>query len=377
MLLFYCNFISFIFSMVKNIIVLLFGFFSLTVAAQTSWEPGYILLAEKDTISGFILERTDAEMALGIKFKMAGETKHRIYNAEELTGFGLENGRVYESHSFVENNGERVFVFAKCLVKGKIDLLAWRHPQRFQPDFFMVNNSSGKIVYLKKPVKEEIIAKDGKHYNKRDKNYLSNLKLVKEDSVISALRFSEKLIQKQIIDYNQNYINEFPLAIHEERLENSIDVMAGLPIQFNSGPSNFRIAAYYNNIKPERSTKFIITRGIVYNQRVIERVFPSDFKEGSMSYKLQVLNLVPLAIQFQGDSKIFQPYGYAGGGIAVIKETYLLVKDYENNGTKSHIFPLPTINVGIGARLKLGPAYLITELTPTLTGIFLNTGISF
>ncbi|QED37513.1 hypothetical protein FK178_07155 [Antarcticibacterium arcticum] len=363
--------------MLKNIYVLLFSFFYLTVTGQTSWEPGYIIAAEKDTISGFILERTDAEMARSIKFKKDIESSPRIYKAEEITGFGFDNGRVYESHSFVPINGKRSFVFAKSLVKGKIDLLAWRHPQRFQPDFFVVNNSSGKIVYLKKPVKEEIIGKDGKHYNKRDKTYLSNLKHVKGDSVISAIRFSEKLIQKDIIDYNQIYQNEFPLAVHEERLENSIDVMAGLPIQFNSGSSIFRIAAYFNHTKPERSTRFIISRGVIYNQRVIDRVFPSDFKDGSMSKKLQVLNLVPLAVKFQGDAKFFQPYGYAGGGIAIIRETSVLVKDYENNGMKSHIFPLPTVNVGIGARLNLGPAYLITELTPTLTGIFLNTGISF
>ena len=361
--------------MLKNILVLLFGSFSLAITAQTSWEPGYIIFAEKDTIPGFILERTDAEMAHGIKFKRDEETKPRVYNAEELAGFGLKNGRIYESHSLVDSKGKRMFVFAKSLVQGKIDLFAWRHPQRFQPDFFAVNNSSGKIVYLKKPVKKEILA-DGKYYNRRDKIYLSNLKLVKGDSITADIRFSEKLIQKEITNFNQHYKNEFPVKVHEERLKNSIDIMAGLPLQVFSASSIFRIAAYYNTIKPERSTRFIITRGIIYNQRVIKRVFPSDFKDGSMSYKLQILNLIPLAVKFQGDSKIFQPYGYAGGGIAVIRETSVLVKDYENNGIKAHIFPLPTINLGIGARLKLGPAYLITELTPTITGIYLNTGIS-
>lgn len=215
-------------------------------------------------------------------------------------------------------------------MRGKINLFAWRHPQRLQPDFFLVNNSSGKSVNLKKPVKKEITGKDGKRYNHRDKKYKSSLKLIKEDSVSKpdAIRFSEKLIQKDIIQYNQNYKSDFPLIIHEERIDHSIDAMAGVPIQFATGLSNFRVALYFIRAKPERSEIFVISRGIIYNHHVVDRVFPADFKDGSMSYKAQMLNMVPFAIKFQGSSKILQPYGYAGAGIAVVKAIDLLVKDF-------------------------------------------------
>ncbi len=366
-----------LFFMKKNLLVILLCCSSIILQAQNTWEPGYIILQEQDSVSGFILERTDAEMAHAINFKKQGEIKTLVYKAKEIAGFGFKNGRVYESHSFVNESGEKIYVFAKSLVRGKLDLFAWRHPQRLQPDFFLVNNKSGKSVYLKKPVKKEIIGKDGKRYNQRDKNYIGNLKLVKEDSLTADIRFSEKIIQKEIIQYNGNYASDFPLLIHEERVDNSIDVLAGVPIQFSTGFSNFRVAVYLNKSKPERSTNFVITRGIIYNHHVNDQVFPADFKDGKMSHKAQMLNLVPFAIKFQGSSKIFQPYGYAGAGIAVVKETNLLVKDYHNNGTESNFFPIPTVNIGMGARLKLGPAYLVTELTPTLQGIFLNTGISF
>ena len=365
--------------MKKHLFFILLCFSSLILQAQNTWEPGYIIHMEKDSVGGFILERTDAEMAHSIKFKKDSAKEFQVYKAGEIAGFGFINGRIYESHSFVDDTGARSSVFAKNLVRGKLDLFAWRHPQRLQPDFFLVNNTSGKSAYLKKPTKKEIIGKDGKMYNHRDKKYISSLKLIKEDSLSKPddIRFSEKLIQKDIIQYNQNYKSDFPLVIYEERIEHSIDVMAGVPIQFATGLSNFRVALYFNRMQPERSVNFVISRGIIYNHHVLEHTFPADLKDGSMSYKAQMLNLVPFAIKFQGSSKILQPYGYAGAGIAVVKATDLLVKDFQDNGTETDYYFGPTINIGIGARLKLGPAWLVTEVTPTFKGIFLNTGISF
>src|SRR5690606_11984110 len=155
------------------------------------------------------------------------------------------------------------------------------------------------------------------------------------------------------------------------------DVLAGVPVQFATGLSNYRAALYFNRTKPERSTGYVITRGIIYNHHVIERTFPADFRKGSMSYKAQMLNLVPFAIKFQGSSKILQPYGYAGAGLAILKATDLLVKDFQENGTDTNYYFLPTLNIGVGARLKIGPTWLLAEITPTIQGIFLNTGISF
>ena len=358
-------------------IALFFSYYMLK--AQNTWETGYVIHKEQDTVTGFILERTDAEMAHFIKFKEKSATEVQVYNAGEIAGFGLMNGRIYESHSFVDEKGNRTSVFAKNLVRGKLDLFAWRHPQRLQPDFFVLNNTTGESVYLKKPVKKEILGKDGKLYNHRDKKYINSLSLIKEESASKPddIRFSEKLIQRDIIDYNNNFINNFPLIIHEERIDYSFDVLAGVPVQFATGLSNYRAALYFNRIKPERSTNYVITRGIIYNNHVLEHTFPADLKDGSMSYKAQMLNLVPFAIKFQGSSKILQPYGYAGAGIAVVKATDLLVKDYQNNGTDISYYFGPTINIGIGARLKVGPASLVTEVTPTFKGIFFNTGISF
>lgn len=358
-------------------IALLFSYSLLK--AQDTWENGYIILKMQDTIRGSILERTDAEMAHFIKFKKKSATEVQVYNAGEIAGFGLINGRNYESHFFMDEKGNRTEVFAKNLVRGKLDLFAWRHPQRLQPDLFVVNSKTGESVYLKKPVKKEITGKDGKRYNHRDKKYIKSLSLIKGDSASEPddIRFSEKLIQRNIIDYNSNFLNEYPVKIHQERIDYSFDVLAGVPIQFATGLSNYRVALYFNRTKPERSTNYVITRGIIYNHHVLEHTFPATFKDGSMSYKAQMLNLVPFAIKFQGSSKILQPYGYAGAGIAVVKATDLLVKDYQDNGTEASYYFGPTINIGIGARLKLGPVSLITEVTPTFKGIYFNTGISF
>ncbi|HSP83070.1 MAG TPA: hypothetical protein VLN72_05015 [Gillisia sp.] len=364
----------------KEYIFFIALFFSYSLLkAQDTWETGYVIHKEQDTITGLILERTDTEMAHFIKFREKSAAEVQVYNAGEIAGFGLMNGRNYESHSFVDEKGNRTSVFAKNLVRGKLDLFAWRHPQRLQPDFFVVNRTSGESVYLKKPVKKEITGKDGKLYNHRDKKYINSLSLIKGDSASkpAEIRFSEKLIQRDIIDYNSNFINDFPQKIHEERIDYSFDVLAGVPVQFATGLSTYRAALYFNRTKPERSTGYVITRGIIYNHHVVERTFPADFRNGSLRYKAQMLNLVPFAIKFQGSSKNIQPYGYAGAGLAVFKTTDLLVKDFQENGTDTNYYFLPTLNIGVGARLKIGPTWLLAEITPTIQGIFLNTGISF
>ena len=47
-------------------IALFFSYYILK--AQDTWETGYVILKEQDTISGLILERTDADMDHFIKF---------------------------------------------------------------------------------------------------------------------------------------------------------------------------------------------------------------------------------------------------------------------------------------------------------------------
>lgn len=95
---------------------ILLGFSSLIIQAQISWEPGYVILKGQDSITGFILERTDAEMAHFIKFKKDTAKEFQVYKAGEIAGFGFINGRTYESQSFVDDMGTKNFCFCKKIL---------------------------------------------------------------------------------------------------------------------------------------------------------------------------------------------------------------------------------------------------------------------
>src|SRR6185295_9847095 len=66
------------------------------IIAQTL-SSGYIINLKRDTIHGFIADRTDKEMAINIKFTKekdgSGLTK---YAPAELLGMGFDNARVFE-----------------------------------------------------------------------------------------------------------------------------------------------------------------------------------------------------------------------------------------------------------------------------------------
>ena len=65
------------------------------IVAQSAFESAYIITRDNDTINGYILEKTDAEMARKIQFKTDKNSVIKNYRSNELSGFGFDYGRVF------------------------------------------------------------------------------------------------------------------------------------------------------------------------------------------------------------------------------------------------------------------------------------------
>lgn len=356
-----------------------FLFFSVVaisnIVAQSSFEPAYYITQDKDTIRGFILEKTDAELARNFQFRADKNSVVKTYRPDEIPGFGFANGRVFQQIPVVITKEDTVFVFAKRIVEGKIDLFVRRYAHQSKPDIFLYNNSTNKIIPIFQP-RRRVLQMDslslpqpefGEKLNSEDSSFVQE--------ILSQKKPSEKRIRKKVIKYNREFQEEYPVNIYREQLKHNYDILAGLPIT-TSEELHFRVGVYRNKSRVERSTNYSFMDGLVYQHRSNTNQDLTVLPEGNSIYRWHLINVIPFGVNFHGNSKVIQPYGYAGLGAGVIMAEDLVVVNGEQKENEISYQIFPTLNVGIGLKIRLGKTFLITELTPTINSLFWNVGLS-
>lgn len=348
------------------------------IVAQSAFESAYIITRDNDTINGYILEKTDAEMARKIQFKTDKNSVIKTFRSNELSGFGFDHGRVFQQIPALVSAEDTVFVFGKKLVEGRFDLLVRRYAHQSKPDIFLLNNSTNELISL--------IKTQNRNYKEKDSLQVShseispNVNLSNQDSsfvreIFRNKKSSEKKIKSRIIEYNRKFEEKYPVKVYREQVRYNYDILAGLPLN-SSEELHFRVGVYRQKSRVERTTNFSFMQGLVYHHRSNAGRDLSIDPELNPSYRWHLLNIIPLGINFHGNTKIVQPYGYAGLGLGVIMEDEYVGVHLEQPGTETDFQFLPTLNVGMGLKFRLGKTSLITELTPTLNSLFWNVGIS-
>lgn len=346
------------------------------IAAQSKLEPGYVITVEKDTLRGFIMEKTDAELAEKVSFKPDKNAVLRTYKADELLRFGFNYGRTFEQIPVKISAQDTSFIFVKRIVEGKIDLLVRRFPHQNNPDLYLSNNT--QTLAFPNSQKRKFLAGESNSYSQSE--FVQELNKFSQDSsfvesVLSLKKFSEKKVRKEIIKYNQTFREEYPVEVYREQVKYNYDILAGLPIN-SSEELHFRVGVYRNKSRIERSTNYSFMQGIIYHHRSNKGTGIFVIPDENITYRWQLLNVIPVGVNFHGNTKIVQPYGYAGIGLGVIMEDEHVGVNLEQPGTETTYRFLPTLNVGMGLKIRLGNTSLITELTPTINSLFWNIGIS-
>lgn len=344
------------------------------IVAQSILEPGYIITKEKDTLHGFILEKTDAELAEKVLFKPDKNSVLKTYKSNELLGFGFDQGRVFEQIPIKISAEDTSFVFVKRVVEGKIDLLVRRYPHQNNPDIFLSGNN--QTLAFPNFQKRRFKGRDSTRYSRSE--FVQELNLFKVDSsfiqsILSLKKFSERRIRKEVIKYNRKFQDRNPVKIYREEVRYNYDVLVGMPVN-SSEELHFRVGVYCHKSRIERTTNFSFMQGLVYHH--LSNKVPSLLADENSSYRWQFLNVIPLGVNFHGNTKLVQPYGYAGLGFGVIMDETTGINKVEQRETEPNFQFLPTLNIGIGLKLRLGKTSLITELTPTINSLFWNVGIS-
>ena len=350
------------------------------VFAQSDFLPGYLITSGEDTICGFLSDKTDAELASQISFKKSlSSEKVTVYTTTDLKGFRFDNGRMFKRVLITDKDTSHVF--AKLVVRGKIDLLVWRRPHVTEPDMILMNNSTNKTVHITKPAESIKKGDDGKDYTTESKRYVGLLNFVKGNAVDNSgktIRYKESVIRKDIVNYDRTFEDEYPVHQYKERYRYTYDIFAGMPIIAPKEGTYFRGGVYQNKIFIDKSRQVSYFRGITFQHwSNPDKTWDASFKNGTANYRQMVFNVIPWGFKYQFRGNLIKPYAYVGIGAGVVINTDYKIVDSQNVGNETSYYPFPTIHVGAGVKVKVGTNYVFTELTPLLYGSMLNVGFSF
>jgi len=363
----------------KNIYLTLFLFsfiFSFqNLTAQKNFKSGFIVNNQNETIRGYIKDKTDYEFVNEIEFKEGLSGNTVIYGPEDVLSFQFKSGRSFEQ---IYQKKDSSYVFGKKYIQGKIDLFVIRRSKHGKSDFYLYNNEINESVYLTSPKKVRV-TKDGKEYTGTSNNvYNEKLRIIKEESSErKKIKYREKLIIREIADYNKNYKDSYPINSYKDDIVNSYEISVGTAmILFPSGEPNFRISFTRNKMNKDKSRKVSYFNSIsysLYNEEI------GIYQEPLSSYieTYHTLRVVPFGVKFQTNTEKVIPYFFTGIGLgAYYIENLHNGENVSNGGNNIGVFP--TILLGGGVKFKVGSNYIFTEIIPQFPGVIhLNFGYSF
>ena len=308
---------------------------------------------QNDTIRGQIVSKTNSEMWNRVEFVQDGKAGKVTFSPADLTAFGFDGGRTFMRLSF---NGEEVnfvdsaAVFVRRSVEGKIGLYILDNARRRSADMFLINHQTHVRVHLSKPREKEISLAGGT-YISQSGNYLRLLQLVKgETSSMTVPRYRQKEIERDIVDYNRAYADEYPVSHYKFKTVISHRVAIGFPTRKNDDPM-YRCSYYLSCSWPEQSRRLSYQAGILYDKSKNGRLY----------------TVIPIGFEFHAASGRVRPYLHLGLAAQLARYRYD-INDF-----------FVGINSCVGVKLKIGRLFLHADIT--LSGQYGSTignfGLSF
>jgi hypothetical protein len=368
----------------KNIFLLVvFSFLTqLNLIAQDIYKPGSIITTVNDTVRGFIQDQMDHEMAVSFNFKEVSEDNHisllTPYNILEIS---FDSGREFKRFEIKSPSNNSKYVLAKNLLKGKLELWTWRKPKG-SSDYFIIDKSTNEVIHLINPKKDQITNLAGRDYKVQDLKYLGQLSLLMQDSKKQnsdpkKIKYSDKRLKRVLYEYNLGFANDYSISDNISTKYYSYDITVGRSL-LSSKNKFIRAGIYRNKVYPEKSRTTSYIRGISFMSwhNPNKDLDLETFENGTSNYSWNLISIIPAGVKFEGKAKKFKPYIYGGIGVGLMILSDYKIVDHKNTGTETNFIPIPTINFGAGAKLKIGSKFLIAEITPSINGVFFNLGLN-
>ncbi|HRG37648.1 MAG TPA: hypothetical protein PK289_03875 [Bacteroidia bacterium] len=349
-------------------------------------KPGYVITNQNDTLRGFIKENVDKELVKFIFFaKEKDNSKLVKYERAQLKEFGFNNGRIFEKLSvkeFIIKDSVEVEYFAKRILTGKI-LAYIIEGARKETELLLKNQTTGKMVHLKKPEMYEAVGSDGTSVFSSDRKYLQHIALVKKDSPNDSVKqdnfkYSTKKIIRHVKKYDLSYKDRFPTHRYKEQVQIAFGVLGGTrliapPVSRDRMLYGaYGLSAFIDYTPIEHTRRVAFTQGISYSKVNRFRKMDDTYYNGYYFFHSQILSIYPLGIKFQATRGSITPYIYMGVGMMYIKNNGVYWNDREKE------FKIG-FNMGGGLKIKIvSKLYVITELNfKNVEGFYANGGIVY
>ena len=138
----------------KFILILIIGcIIQLSLLAQTTAIPGYIISLNKDSLAGEILFSSEPELSTSVKFKKTGSSDFKEFGTSDLLGFGMEH-TIYVRRTFINTAEDsiKITAFLKQLITGEYSLYTYKEPEHTY--YLLQNNTTDYFLYDEKKKNE-------------------------------------------------------------------------------------------------------------------------------------------------------------------------------------------------------------------------------
>ncbi|MEM7371486.1 MAG: hypothetical protein AAF587_22930 [Bacteroidota bacterium] len=207
----------------KNLLFILILGVNGSVSFAQSYQEGYIITLEKDTIWGSWREHFNSMVGLHVEFKHAsGES---IYTARDILGYGAKNTYLRKRFTVETEDGtggmEIKILFLNCLIKGPVSLYQNKEGKNGRDLFVYTEERGLEAVESKK----EVILLDNKLYETPGLQYESVLRMVMgscydRTESLKKFGYSRKRIIKSVIEYHTCKGEAYQLLKENEKDEN-------------------------------------------------------------------------------------------------------------------------------------------------------------
>jgi len=164
------------------------------LSAAPSWAQDYVILPSGEQLEGKVVRKFDYNQYSKLKF-IEHTGVHREFSPEEIKGFGLQNGRIFQVKLF---QGMEQPVFVQRVFTGKINLI------QYDGRFFLENDH--QTLELKEQfTKKEI---EGRYYSAHEKPYIGVLNIMMAGKCGTELNYFinyVRLVEESLIGILKKY----------------------------------------------------------------------------------------------------------------------------------------------------------------------------
>lgn len=183
----------------SKVVFIAFAFcFTKTCFSQENFKKGYIIKSDGDTLSGLVDYREGFRSYRICQFKSVFDQSVATYTPDDIRGYGMINGKTFQSKKITEANGVLKNVFLDMKIIGFVTLYKYEY-------VFYVQKSSDSLQRLSNDKSQQLI--DGKQVVRYTNQHIAVLSTMLFDCIALRERtqkvpFVERQITTLIEDYN-------------------------------------------------------------------------------------------------------------------------------------------------------------------------------